>query len=176
MTITLSGTPILTTDRLILRAPEADDWSAYRAYRRSTRSTIAVAEGADDMTWFLFAAFFGHWSIRGFGRFIITLRDGGRPVGHCGPFLPDGHPEPELTWTLWDGSLEGQGLAFEAARAARDHSFRELGWKTAVSYIEPANIRSVTLAERLGAYRDAAAATPYDGVLVYRHPAPEAQP
>jgi RimJ/RimL family protein N-acetyltransferase len=63
----------------------------------------------------------------------------------------------------------------EAAACARDHAFGVLGWKTAVSYIAPANTRSIRLAERLGAVRDPQAPR-FPGeaeVLVYRHPTPE---
>lgn len=163
---------ILDTPRLILRPPVETDWPAYREYRTSPRSTAPGEDMA--MIWTLFAAFFGHWTLRGFGRFIITLRDSGRPVGHAGPQRPEGHPEGELTWTLWDPSLEGQGIAHEAVLATRTHVFRDLGWDTAVSYIEPANHRSIRLAERLGARIDRNAPDPYGGkVHVYRHPNPE---
>jgi RimJ/RimL family protein N-acetyltransferase len=158
---------MIETARLILRRPEAADWPAYRAYRLSSRSTAPMPEGE---AWTHFAAFFGHWALRGFGRLVATLKDGGRAIGHFGPFFPAGHPERELTWTLWDAALEGQGLAFEAARAARDHAFGALGWTTAVSYIAPDNARSQALAARLGAARDPAAANPYgDATQVWRH-------
>lgn len=156
---------MIDTARLTLRRPEDSDWPAYRAYRLSARSTAPMSEGA---AWTHFAAFFGHWTLRGFGRFIATLH--GRPIGHFGPFFPAGHPERELTWTLWDATLQGQGYAFEAAQAVRDHAFGPLGWTTAVSYIDPANARSQTLAARLGAVRDLTAANPYgDTTQVWRH-------
>jgi RimJ/RimL family protein N-acetyltransferase len=164
---------MIDTARLVLRAPVAADWPAYRAYRLSSRSTSAMPEGA---AWTHFAAFFGHWALHGFGRFIATLKDTGRPVGHFGPFFPAGHPERELTWTLWDPALEGQGLAQEAAAAARDHAFGALGWTSAVSYIDPSNARSQALAARLGAVRDRGAPNPYgDDTQVWRHLPPSAQ-
>ena len=44
------------------------------------------------------------------------------------------------------------------------------GWTSAVSYIDPANARSQTLAARLGAVRDLTAANPYgDATQVWRH-------
>jgi RimJ/RimL family protein N-acetyltransferase len=57
----------------------------------------------------------------------------------------------------------------------RAHAFRDLGWTTAVSYIDPDNARSIALAERLGAVRDRGARQPvFDKpCLVYRH-SPEA--
>ncbi|MGI9393987.1 MAG: GNAT family N-acetyltransferase, partial [Boseongicola sp.] len=91
-------------------------------------------------------------------------------------WYPEDWPEPEIGWTVWAAEAEGEGFAFEAAKAARDFAFRELGWTTAVSYIDDGNDRSVALAERLGAWRDDAAETPDNDeppVLVYRHPVPE---
>lgn len=158
---------VLETPRLTLRPPRSDDWPAYRSYRLTPRSTLPMMPEAE--AWTHFAAFFGHWALRGFGRFVITLRDTGQPVGHAGPFHPAGNPEPEITWTLWSPAHEGLGLAFEAAAAARDHAFATLGWPTAVSYIDTGNRRSIALAERLGARRDARAQTPGPGTLVYRH-------
>lgn len=161
---------VIDTPRLILRPPVAADWPAYRAYRMSSRSTV---RGEDEsIVWTLFAAFFGHWTLRGFGRFVAVLRGTGAPVGHFGPFRPEGQPENELTWTLWDPALEGQGLAFEAAAAARDHAFAVLGWQTAVSYIASGNARSGRLAARLGAAPDPGAPRHRPDLTVWRHRRP----
>ncbi|MEO8242644.1 MAG: GNAT family N-acetyltransferase [bacterium] len=162
----------LSTPRLTLRRPLEADWPDYLDYRLSDRSTLV---GAPDVAVARehFDGFFAHWAAFGFGRFVMVERASGRPIGHVGPFFPDGHPEPELTWTLWSSAHEGLGLAFEAAQVARDHAFSDLGWTTAVSYIVPGNDRSVRLAERLGARLDPDATAPdYDGgCLVYRHAA-----
>ena len=82
---------------------------------------------------------------------------------------------PEIGWTIWSTEAEGKGIAAEAARAAIDFAFRDLGWPTAVSYIAPGNERSIALAKRLGAVQDTTAPRPGDGsALVFRHPKPEA--
>ena len=65
-------------------------------------------------------------------------------------------------------------MAAEAARAVLAHVFGTLGWTTAVSYISPQNARSIALAERLGAVRDAGAAGPAESDLVFRHSPPGA--
>jgi RimJ/RimL family protein N-acetyltransferase len=159
---------MIDTARLILRMPEPGDWPAYRDYRLSPRSTLPDASLGT--AWTQFSSFFGHWTLRGYGRFIATLRSDGRAVGHFGPYRPEGHPEPELTWTLWDAGLEGQGIAAEAAWAMHGHMFGALGCDRVVSYIDAGNARSRALAARLGARHDSAAVSPYGtGVEVWRH-------
>ncbi len=166
--------PRIETDRLVLRPPETGDWPGYRAFRFSARSPLGRAGMTEDVAWTHFAALFGHWALRGFGRFVIVLRATGAAIGHVGPFRPAGHPEPELTWTLWSAEAEGRGFAFEAAAAARDHVFATLGWPTTVSYITPENARSARLARRLGARPDPEARRPWASVTVWRHRPPEA--
>ena len=93
----------------------------------------------------------------------------------AGPWEPKGWPEPEIGWTRWNGADEGKGFVREAAEVTRAWAYRELGWTTAVSYIDARNARSVRLAERLGATPDWDAATPRgEQCVVFRHPAPEA--
>lgn len=66
---------------------------------------------------------------------------------------------------------EGKGYATEAAGAALGCAFGTLGVATLVSYVDAANLRSIAVAERLGAVRDATAAGPDPEDLVYRHTA-----
>lgn len=173
MTVALSPTPVLETERLILRAPQAGDWPAWAAFALDERSRFVGGPLDLEKAWRAFGHVIGMWVMRGFGTFVITAKDGGAPLGMCGPWYPEGWPEREIGWTLWSPEAEGKGYAYEAARATIDHAFGALGWDTAVSYIDPGNARSIALAERLGAQRDDAAAHPgLDACLVFRHPAP----
>lgn len=167
--------PTLETDRLRLRGPGAQDFEGWVAFMASPRSSMAGGPQTRAEAWRSFGHMIGHWVLRGYGSFAMTLRTDDAALGLVGPYFPEGRPEREIGWTLWRPEAEGHGYAAEAARAALAHAFGPLGWDTAVSYIEPENARSIVLAERLGAARDDAAATP-DGkpCLVYRHPAPEA--
>ncbi|MDH2327298.1 GNAT family N-acetyltransferase [Cereibacter sp. SYSU M97828] len=168
--IALTATPVLETERLILRAPVATDYPAYEEFMASSRSD-RMGGPMDGRTAFrAFAAHIGHWVMRGFGQFVITDRRTGEPMGQVGPWFPQGKPEQEIGWSLWTG--EGQGIAYEAAIAARAHVFDTLGWETAVSYIAVDNARSAALAERMGAVIDPEA-TPMDAPFpmnVWRHP------
>ena len=172
--IALSPTPVLMTDRFVLRAPAARDFAAWRDFILSDRGAILRTEpfGLPE-AWAKFATILGHWVLRGYGLFIITGHDNDRALGLVGPWCPEGRPEPEIAWSCWDATREGTGMMAETARAARSFAFETLGWTTAVSYILPENTRSAALARRLGAQLDATAAQPAQPCDVYRHPNPE---
>jgi len=167
--IHLTGMPTLTTDRLILRGPKAEDWAPWRDFATTDRAEFIGGPYTLGTAWRAAGHFMGHWIMRGFGSFIVTRKGDDRAIGMTGPWFPADWPEKELGWTMWDADLEGSGLMFEAAAAARAYAFDALNWETAVSYIHADNARSIRLAERLGATRDDAAERPHPEDLVYRH-------
>ena len=157
-------TDSIATKRLVLRRPVPEDWPAWHTFYISPRSNF-VGGGSGS----------GQASFRGWGVWILTRSGEDTALGAVGPWYPVGWPEREIGWMVWDESLEGTGLAREAALAARDDAYARLGWTTAVSYIDPDNARSRRLAERLGARIDPEAAHPgSEPLLVYRHPMPGA--
>lgn len=176
MTPVLAHTPVLETERLILRAPAARDWPEWDAMMQSARARfVRPGDYAEALSWRGFGHAIGHWVLRGFGNFVVTRKGDDTAIGAAGPWFPAGWPEREIGWSIWSAAAEGKGYAAEAARAARAYAYDTLGWDTAVSYVAPENARSIALAERLGAVRDANAATPGDApAIVFRHPHPEA--
>jgi len=178
MTTTLPHIPTLETRRLILRGPRMGDVETWADFFRSERSQYVRGDDTSLRTsWRGFAHMAGMWMLRGYGTFVFALKDSpDQPLGMTGPWHPMDWPEKELGWTVWTAEAEGKGYAHEAATEARRYAYQDLGWQTAVSYIDPANDRSIALAERMGCVLDPAAEQPdFDGkkVLVYRHPAPE---
>ena len=179
MIASLSNTPVLTTERLLIRAPEGKDVEATIPFLMTDRARF-VGGGADcdpGRAWRIFSTLSGHWVLHGYGSFVYCDRETGRQIGAAGPWFPGDWPEREFGWTVWSEADEGRGYAFEAMVAIRDFAFGALGWDTAVSYIDPANSRSRALAERLGCTLDEGAQVPHpsDPCLVYRHPHPGAQ-
>jgi RimJ/RimL family protein N-acetyltransferase len=165
----------LETARLVLRAPEPRDWPAFRDFMLSDRATAFGSHGDIGRAFRSFAAELGHWDIFGYGMWAVTRRGEDRCLALVGPWTPPDWPEPEVGWMVLDAAAEGTGIAAEAARAAIAHAWGALNWPTVVSYIAPGNLRSIRLAERLGAVLDAFAPQPRPEapVLVYRHPRPE---
>ncbi|MFD1911591.1 GNAT family N-acetyltransferase [Halodurantibacterium flavum] len=159
---------ILTTERLVLRQPAAADLEPFIAYLGSDRMTWLGGPMDRAEAWKMVAAVMGHWTIHGFGLFMLETREG-RLLGTVGPQFPEGWPEPELAWHIFSASDEGKGYAAEAALAARRHAFDALGWPTAVSYIHQDNARSAALARRLGAIADPKAPAFAPGFVTWRH-------
>ncbi|SDZ73823.1 GNAT family N-acetyltransferase [Rubrimonas cliftonensis] len=166
--------PVIRTERLTLRAPKISDFEAYAAFRASER-TAHVGGPMDRETAFdSFSALIGHWSLRGFGRWIVADSRSDAPLGYVGPYFPEDWPEPEIAWTVFAGA-EGRGVAFEAAQAARAYAYGTLGWTTAISLTTPGNARSMALAQRMGCVREGEFAHQSMGpLLVWRHPGPDA--
>ncbi|MEM7058859.1 MAG: GNAT family N-acetyltransferase [Pseudomonadota bacterium] len=163
--------PVIETERLILRRPKAQDLDSYLNFITSERAQYVGRERSRFDGWKCFSAEAGHWDLNGFGPWAVTVKGSDSSVGQIGVWHPEGFPERELGWLIWEGA-EGKGIAFEAAEAARDHDYQVYGTKTLVSYIDPGNARSIRLAERLGAVLDTEAAPLDPGGLVYRHTAP----
>ena len=86
-----------------------------------------------------------------------------------GLYYPEGWPDREVAWAL-ARPFWGRGYATEAARAALGEAFGRLGWARVISLIDPANTRSVRLAERLGERLEGEATIRGHRVAVYALP------
>ncbi len=160
----------LTTQRLVLRRPSMGDLPECAAFWASARSHMMGGPWTPEVTAANLAEVIGLWDKCGFSLFTVTLKGSDRAAGLVGPWQPEGFPEAELGWSLWDQALEGTGLAFEAASAARDWFFATTGRVTLLSYTHPDNHRSHRLCERLGAVHDPDAPSPSPPPeRIYRH-------
>ncbi|MEM9796777.1 MAG: GNAT family N-acetyltransferase [Pseudomonadota bacterium] len=167
--IALAPTPTLRTERLTLRAPQGEDWPAWKAFCTSDRAHFIRPDDSPRTAWRAFGHVIGHWAMRGFGSFVFYRHDDPTPIGMSGPWFPEGWPETEIGWTIWSPECEGQGYAAEAATAALAFARDTLNWQSDVSYVHPDNHRSAALAARLGATPDPEATAPGEDDLVYRH-------
>ena len=166
--------PTLETERLILRVPKFDHFTAWEPFYASERAQFIGGPVPDQgLSWRTFCHVAGLWMLRGSGSFVFARKETpSHALGMTGPWHPINWPEPELGWTVWDEGVEGTGLAYEAACEARRFAYDALGWSAPVSYIDRDNARSIALAERMGCTIDPDAATPSadKNDVVYRHP------
>src|SRR5689334_17916493 len=84
-------------------------------------------------------------------QFAMISRSSGALVGYCGFFHHevDGKTEIEIGYRL-DSNFWNRGLTTEAARAVRDHGFRDLKLDYVISLIHPENAPSRRVAEKNG--------------------------
>ena len=150
--------PSLETERLLLRPwRPAEDLDALAAINAdpdvmrfvAPNRPLTRAETAAQLERFV-----AHWDQHGFGLWAVVPRlSDGRAVGFAGlaipSFLPQILPAVEVGWRLASGSW-GRGYATEAARASVAFGFERLGLRSIVSVIEPGNVRSLRVAEKLG--------------------------
>ncbi len=163
--------PVLQTERLTLRGPRREDFAPYAAFWASPRSVHEGGPRHPRAAWEDFAAGFGLWLLEGAGTWSVEERESGAFAGIVGLYHPEHFPEVEIGWALLE-PFEGRGIAQEAARAALAWAWENTELPSLVSYIDPANVRSIRLGERLGGRRDPEAKTydPGDVVLRYLRP------
>lgn len=142
--------PTLTTARLILRPPCADDFAPW-ADLMSDAGHVRYVGGVQPraVAWRGVMAMIGCWASQGFGMFSVIEASSGRWIGRVGPWSPEGWPGTEVGWTLTRDAT-GAGYAREASIATIDWAFDELGWSDVIHTIDPGNQASIALARRLG--------------------------
>jgi len=81
----------------------------------------------------------------------VVERASDRVIGHCGLLEKDveGRPEVELIYVV-DRSVWGRGYATEAAQALRDYAFQRLKLERIIALIDPENVASERVAQKVG--------------------------
>jgi RimJ/RimL family protein N-acetyltransferase len=164
--------PAVSTARLRLRAFTLADLDAYAAICADEEVMRYIGTGGPvgrDVAWLHLAAFLGEWALTGSGMWAVERRSDGAFIGRVGFLNPPGWPGHELAWTLARAAW-GQGYALEASRAARAFGRDQLGITELISLIRQANLRSIALAERLGASNTGPIAFQGSQALLFRHP------
>lgn len=159
--MSLITAPTLRTSRLLLRQWRPQDIDAFAALNADPAvmehfpAPLSRAESAA-----LLARLTAHIEAQGWGLWAVEVPGVADCIGYCGlkqvPFAAAFTPAVEIAWRLarpyW-----GQGYAWEAARAALDFGFQQLGLPEIVAYTIPRNVRSERLMQRLHMQRVAPA-------------------
>jgi RimJ/RimL family protein N-acetyltransferase len=93
-----------------------------------------------------------HWGEHRFGLWAVQPREGEELLGFCGlaipSFLPEVLPAVEVGWRLRRDAW-GQGYATEAAERSVQWGFEELGLERVIAIVDPRNVASLRVAEKL---------------------------
>jgi len=132
---------------------EPEDFEAYASMAADPEVMRFLTPDGKAMSrfdaWRSFSAQIGHWYLKGFGQFAVVERTSGDFVGRIGPWHPEGWPDFEIGWAL-RRKYWGRGYATEAAKTCVTYSFEKLGKAHLISLIDPDNVRSIHVAERIG--------------------------
>ncbi len=142
--------PTLTTARLTLRPPQVEDfprWCELMADPDTSRFIGGVQTPAE--VWRSMMFMIGSWAAHGEAMFSVIETETGLWLGRIGPLHPYGWPGTEVGWSLHPDAT-GKGYAVEAAVAVMDYAFDTLGWRDVIHCIDPDNLASARVAERLG--------------------------
>lgn len=148
----MPATPVLETERLILRPISNDDLAATHrvfddpAVRRylwddrpvSLEDTASVVQASAR-----------DFSERGVGLFGVRLRGAEELVGLCGLRWEDGIGDMEIIYCLLP-ELWGRGLATEAAEACLRFAFEEARLERVMAGADEPNAASLRIIEKLG--------------------------
>lgn len=168
--------PVLETERLRLRRHEARDLAAVTAMW-SHPDVVRYIGGKpfdEAACWTKILRYVGHWSLLGFGYWVVEERVTGEIAGEIGfadfhrDMRPSIHGIPEAGWVLAPHA-HGRGFATEALRAAHAWADARFTGPT-VCIIDPANHVSIRVAGKLG-YVEVARTT-YGGepVILFERP------
>ncbi len=142
--------PTLETERLILREPTAKDFNVYRDFFADERASKAyngpLSEGG---AWRVLATDIGHWALRGYGRWAVTVKQTNEMIGSCGMWWPHGYPRSELTWWIIP-TARRQGFAREASIAAIKFGYDTLEWPFVETHMNDENLAARGLVKSLG--------------------------
>lgn len=148
---------MIDTERLFLRQYEPDDVSAILALAAdpAVRKFIGNLPDSEEAAWARLLRCAGHWSLLGCGAFAVIEKASGSLIGEVGaaffrravdPLLDD---MPEASW-LFSSEYKGLGFAFEAMSGLLKWIEHETKHDRVACLIEPVNVPSLRLAERLG--------------------------
>lgn len=170
--------PVAETERLLLRAPSADDLDASTAMW--SNPDVVRHIGGKPFTredvWSRILRARGLWSMLGYGYWAVYDKESGRFVGDVGfadfhrAFTPSIEGTPEMGWVL-DPWCHGRGYASEAVAAAIGWARGNLDAREFACIINPANTPSIRVALKAGFEEQGRVDYKGDLILVFRRPA-----
>ena len=86
---------------------------------------------------------------KGFGLYLVALRESGTPIGMCGLLKREELPDVDIGFAFLP-AFWNQGFAFEAAAGVIKYGEQELKLKRLVAITNPDNEASIKLLQRLG--------------------------
>jgi len=152
--------PVLESERLRLRGHGLRDFAACAAMWGDpvVSRQLGRKPFTEEESWTRLLRYVGHWSLLGFGYWVVEEKTSGKFAGEVGfaDYKRDMQSPvkglPEIGWVLpaW---AHGKGYATEAAKAALRWGDEHFSPPRTTCIISPENVASIRVAEKCG-YRD----------------------
>lgn len=148
--------PTLETERLKLRGHRVDDFIQCAAMWADPEVTryIGGRPYTEEESWARLLRYAGHWSLLGFGYWVVEEKATGNFVGEIGfadykRDLPPLRGFPEIGWAFVS-QAHGRGYATEAVRAVIAWGDAHFQSAPTACIIDPENLLSIRVAEKCG--------------------------
>lgn len=142
--------PLIETERLILRPPLFEDFARWAEFASDPLAARYLGGPQPrSVAWRGLMCMAGAWALTGVSMFSVIEKKSGLWIGRLGPWQPDGWPGTEVGWGMHPDAW-GQGYAVEGAAAAINYAFEVLAWQEVIHCIDPGNVPSQRVAQRLG--------------------------
>jgi len=145
----------IETTRLFLRRLQLTDDESLQHTIFGDPEVMRFGDGIQSIEWtrkWIRTRLEDDYPFHGYGPYAVVEKAGNNLLGYCGLFhFPDvnGKPEIEIGYRLARNAW-GNGFATESARAVRDFAFCSLGIQRIIAIIDPSNIASIHVAEKIG--------------------------
>lgn len=143
---------MIETDRLLLRRFTPGDLDAFAALNADADVMRYIGDGklqSRAQTEVRLNAFIEHWEQHGFGLWVTLEKASNEFAGFCGLKYLDNTSEIEVGYRLAK-RFWGMGLATEGAAASLVFGFKDLGLDRIVAVVQPENIASRRVIEKIG--------------------------
>lgn len=145
---------VLETERLLLRRFTPEDAAEnFRIYTdpENMRFMGRQPDSIEFERYHIHKHIANYYDTHEFGLWAAVLKEDGRLIGRCGLLYQpvEGTQEVEVSYLI-DRPYWGRGLATEAARAVVKLGFERYGFLRIVALINPENVGSVRVAEKVG--------------------------
>ena len=143
---------ILETSRLLLRRYEAEDiTSLYTIFSDPQMMEFYPAPFNFQQTQDWIGRNLDRYCNDGYGLWAVSLKDTYEFIGDCGLIKQKINDKTEIEIGYHISKKHWfKGYASEAARACKEHGFHQLGLDKLISIIDPRNIASIRVAEKIG--------------------------
>lgn len=143
---------LLETPRLLLRKHVLEDAPFFLELNSDPEVTKYTGDGAFknlEEAETIVRYVISQYEKNGYGRWLVSLKETGQPLGWCGLKYHDDSGDTDLGYRFMK-QYWGKGYATEAGSACLDYGFKQLGLKRMIGRADTHNLASIQVLKKLG--------------------------